>query len=259
MASFWRKKSEPSSTWSVGTNLSIGSTHQTMKNVNTLVIRLYRNNATDPELWMVLMQPDQQVAIDLNCSNADDGTVSLSIGAAVACRPIAKLNFVFDWSRESYRKCNCTQLVIPRIKAQLATPPVPCPISRARRRSSRHHSWWRCGTVTERQRIHAWCPSIGSMHEIMKTVLTSAAIILSQNNIVVEFVLLLQQVAINLIFAVETIAPCLDPFGAAVTLWNLDPDALPCVQFPTIVPVIVHAFYGCKLSFSIQFVRQLIK
>lgn len=184
MASFWRKKSEPSSTWSVGTNLSIGSTHQTMKNVNTLVIRLYRNNATDPELWMVLMQPDQQVAIDLNCSNADDGTVSLSIGAAVACRPIAKLNFVFDWSRESYRKCNCTQLVIPRIKAQLATPPVPCPISGARRRSSRHHSWWRCGTVTERQRIHAWCPSIGSMHEIMKTVLTSAAIILSQNNIV---------------------------------------------------------------------------
>jgi hypothetical protein len=41
------------------------------------------------------MQLDQQVAIDLNCSNADDGTVSLSIGAAVACRRIAKLNFLF--------------------------------------------------------------------------------------------------------------------------------------------------------------------
>lgn len=62
------------------------------------------------------MQLDQQVAIDFNYSNADDGTVSLSIGAAVACRPIAKLNFDFDWSREPYRKCNCTQLVIRGLK-----------------------------------------------------------------------------------------------------------------------------------------------
>ena len=260
MASFWSKKSEPSSTWSVGTNPSIGSTHQTTKNVNSMVIRLYKKKATDPKLWMVLMQLDQQVAFDLNFSNADDGTVSLSIGGAVACRSIAKLNFVLDWSCEPYRKCNCTQLVLRvskpswlslRSHAQFLEQgedrAVPIPDGDAGRSLSGTGSTLDARWDKPQHRKHAWD------HED-RAHLRGHYTETEQCNIVVEFVVLLQ---LDRAASCNQLDVCNGDYrtvsrsiGAAVTVWNLDPDALPCVKLPTIVAIINDAFNGCKLSFS---------